>query len=180
MDCTLCNNKVCLDNIVCEEISIYNTTDTNLYKDDPEVQNIYRLTSEIPKNIPRIEEVKIFIEKMNFKKIGVAFCKGLQKEARDIVAFLNFNNEVEFYSILCANEDINKKNGNLGSPSLNITCNPIGQCTILNKLETDLNIAIGLCVGHDIIFSKYSKAPITTLVVKDRVYKHKPLDYLTL
>ena len=40
--------------------------------------------------------------------------------------------------------------------------------------DRDLNIAIGLCVGHDALFSRYSEAPVTTLVVKDRVLGHNP------
>lgn len=178
MNCILCENKLCLNNEDCKELSIHNNKNSNLYKDDLEAHSIYKVTSEIPKNIPRIEEVKLFIEKTGIKKVGVAFCKGLQKEAKDIVRFLSSNNDVEFHSIMCANVDINKQNGNLEDLSFQVTCNPIGQGTILSNLNTDLNIAVGLCIGHDIIFSKYSKAPITTLVVKDRVYKHKPLDCL--
>jgi uncharacterized metal-binding protein len=33
-------------------------------------------------------------------------------------------------------------------------------------------------VGHDILFSKYSDAPVTTLVVKDRVTGHNPVSVL--
>jgi uncharacterized metal-binding protein len=29
-----------------------------------------------------------------------------------------------------------------------------------------------LCIGHDILFQKYSKAPTTTFIVKDRVLSH--------
>ena len=54
-------------------------------------------------------------------------------------------------------------------------CNPIHQAMRLNKEETDLNILVGLCVGHDSLFYKYSKAPVTTLVVKDRVLGHNPV-----
>ena len=54
-------------------------------------------------------------------------------------------------------------------------CNPIHQSRRLNKEETDLNILVGLCVGHDSLFYKYSKAPVTTLVVKDRVLGHNPV-----
>jgi uncharacterized metal-binding protein len=54
-------------------------------------------------------------------------------------------------------------------------CNPVGQAMILNKEKTDLNIILGLCIGHDILFTKYSNAPVTTLAVKDRVLAHNPL-----
>jgi uncharacterized metal-binding protein len=45
---------------------------------------------------------------------------------------------------------------------------------LLNKAETDMNIIVGLCVGHDILFTKHSKAPVTTLIAKDRVTGHNP------
>jgi len=53
-------------------------------------------------------------------------------------------------------------------------CNPIGQAMVLNDLRTDLNIIVGLCIGHDILFTKYSDAPVTTFIVKDRVTGHNP------
>jgi uncharacterized metal-binding protein len=34
---------------------------------------------------------------------------------------------------------------------------------------------MGLCVGHDSLFSRHSEAPVTTLVVKDRVLGHNPV-----
>ena len=53
-------------------------------------------------------------------------------------------------------------------------CSPIIQATILNEEETDFNILVGLCVGHDSLFFKYSKAFTTVLVAKDRVLAHNP------
>jgi len=55
-----------------------------------------------------------------------------------------------------------------------VTCNPIGQAMLLNREETDMNIIVGLCVGHDILFTKHSEAPVTTLIAKDRVTGHNP------
>jgi uncharacterized metal-binding protein len=43
---------------------------------------------------------------------------------------------------------------------------------VLNDFKTDLNIIVGLCIGHDILFTKYSQAPVTTFIVKDRVTGH--------
>ena len=34
--------------------------------------------------------------------------------------------------------------------------------------DTELNIVIGLCVGHDSLFISHSKAPCTVLATKDR------------
>jgi uncharacterized metal-binding protein len=41
-----------------------------------------------------------------------------------------------------------------------------------------MNIIVGLCVGHDMLFTKYSDAPVTTLVTKDRVTGHNPVSVL--
>jgi len=57
-------------------------------------------------------------------------------------------------------------------------CNPILQARLLAKQNTELNVVIGLCVGHDSLFIKYSQAPVTYLVVKDRVLAHNPVGAL--
>ena len=53
-------------------------------------------------------------------------------------------------------------------------CNPILQAKLLNEAKTDLNLVVGLCVGHDSLFYKYSEALTTTVVTKDRVLGHNP------
>lgn len=58
----------------------------------------------------------------------------------------------------------------------NNMCNPILQA--LEEAGTDFNVVIGLCVGHNSLFYKYSKAPVTTLIMKDRVSGHNPDGYL--
>jgi Uncharacterized metal-binding protein conserved in archaea len=50
-----------------------------------------------------------------------------------------------------------------------VSCNPIGQALALQAAGTDLNIAMGLCLGHDLLFARHSHAPVTTLAVKDRL-----------
>jgi uncharacterized metal-binding protein len=53
-------------------------------------------------------------------------------------------------------------------------CNPVTQAELLNHVGTELNIVVGLCVGHDTLFMMYSKAPVTYLIAKDRVTGHNP------
>ena len=54
-------------------------------------------------------------------------------------------------------------------------CNPILQAKMLNKVKTDLNVVVGLCVGHDSLFYKHSDAIVTTAVTNDRVLGHNPV-----
>ena len=54
-------------------------------------------------------------------------------------------------------------------------CNPIAQAKILDSRGVDFNIVIGLCVGHDSLFLKYTNTLSTVLIVKDRVCGHNPI-----
>jgi uncharacterized metal-binding protein len=42
-----------------------------------------------------------------------------------------------------------------------VSCNPAGQAKYLEEKKTELNIMMGLCLGHDMIFNSKSKAPVT-------------------
>ena len=128
----------------------------------------------------RLEEIMDFANKCNFKKLGVAFCVGLSKEAKTFCLIL-INNGFEIISVACNNSSIPKEfiqikdEEKVRPGTYEPMCNPIGQAMLLNKSKTDLNIILGLCVGHDSLFIKYSHAPVTVFAVKDRVLAHNPL-----
>lgn len=128
----------------------------------------------------RIEEIIDFAKKCNYKKIGLVFCTGLSKEAKVVHNILT-NHGLEVLSVLCKNGGIEKKyleisEGDTLSGECNeIMCNPIGQALLVNEQNTDFNVILGLCVGHDTLVMKYLEAPMTTLAVKDRVTGHNPL-----
>jgi uncharacterized metal-binding protein len=54
-------------------------------------------------------------------------------------------------------------------------CNPIAQAQLLNRAGTELNIMMGLCVGHDALFLKHIEGYATVLAVKDRLLGHNPM-----
>ena len=110
---------------------------------------------------------------MDYKKIGIAMCIGLIEEANTLLKILTKNFAVT--TICCKSCGFEKKKyelPNVRPDRLEVTCNPIAQAQILNDEKTDLNIIVGLCVGHDILFTKYSKAPVITFIAKDRVLGH--------
>ena len=92
----------------------------------------------------------------------------------------------DIISVLCKNGSIEKSYIGIGDENKiegqcdEIMCNPIGQALLLNEHNTDFNVILGLCVGHDTLVMKYLKAPMTTLAVKDRVTGHNPLVALYL
>ena len=127
--------------------------------------------------LTRVEEIIEYAKKMGMKKLGIATCVGLLAESR-ILADILRKRGFEVFGIACK-AGVQKKD-DLGIPERcngigeNI-CNPILQAKMLNKEKTDLNIVMGLCVGHDSLFYKYSDALVTTLVAKDRVLAHNPV-----
>lgn len=121
----------------------------------------------------RIMEIIDFAKEMKYKKIGLAFCVGLAKEANITTKILE-SHGLEVESIICKVGSLSRKTIDIeewGAPM----CNPIAQAEFLNEKNTDLNVVLGLCVGHDSMFFKYSKAPVTVFAVKDRVLAHNPL-----
>lgn len=133
----------------------------------------------------RLEEIIDFANKCNFKNLGVAFCVGLSDEAKTLCSILKHNG-FEVNSIVCKNGSISKEflkiedNEKIRPGIYEAMCNPIGQSMFLNNAKTDLNIILGLCVGHDSLFIKYSNAPVTIFAVKDRVLAHNPIGALYL
>ena len=124
----------------------------------------------------RVQEIMEFARKINARKIGIANCIGLINEARIFARILRANG-FEVYSVIC--KVAGKPKSSVGIPAVceNIgaaMCNPILQARLLNNAQTDLNVVIGLCVGHDSLFYKYSDAYVTTLVTKDRGTGNNP------
>lgn len=128
----------------------------------------------------RVEEILDFISKMGYRKIGMAFCMGLQKEA-GIAEELFSSRGLDMVSVICKVGRVPKEKLGLGDDDKvaigtdEAMCNPILQAEILNQEKTEFNILLGLCVGHDSLFFKYAEAPCTVLAVKDRVTGHNPL-----
>lgn len=129
----------------------------------------------------RVDEIIEFAKRMGFKKIGIATCVGLMEESKIFAKILK-KNGFEVYSAVCKVGSFNKTDLGVEEKYTcvtgNVMCNPILQAKLLNKAKTELNVVVGLCVGHDSLFYKYSKAISTTLVTKDRVLAHNPVGAL--
>ena len=129
---------------------------------DPEVMRIIDVAKSVEtegyRKWPRVRELIEFSKRMGFKKLGIAFCGGLREETKQLARILE-SHGFELSTVAC---------------TVNQGCNPVGQALVLNEQKPDMNIIMGLCMGHDVLFSRFSEAPITTLVVKDRAMCHNP------
>lgn len=155
----------------------------DLYRGNGLTAKIARTAAEIEGlyygKLTRVEEIIAFAKRLGAKKIGIATCIGLINETKIFTKILEAKG-LESYSVLCKVGSIDKSQ--VGIPDeLKVNkgcheslCNPVMQAELLNKQQTDLNVINGLCVGHDSLFIKYSEAPVTTLITKDRVTGHNP------
>jgi uncharacterized metal-binding protein len=146
--------------------SLYNNEDKKILKVAEDT---------IDRSIDRIQEIIEYAKDANLKKIGIAYCTTFAKETIILEKQL-LNEGFQIEKVHC-------KLGRVPFSKLlpgykGITCNPAGQANYLHEKSTELNIMMGLCVGHDMIFNSKSKAPVTPLVVKDRKLKHHTLERL--
>lgn len=137
----------------------------------------YRLVRPIR---PRILEVIEFAKKMRFEPVALIFCIGLRQEA-SVVHRIFERHGLKVMSIACKVGRAPKEamglteDQKIAPGSFESMCNPILQASLANLYNSQFNILLGLCVGHDSLFFKYADAPSTVLAVKDRVLGHNPL-----
>ena len=170
-----CPGKTLQDQLVSDAMKEY---------DDPKIRQAAIAAAETESEnyckMTRVEETIEFARKIGAKRIGLAHCVGLLAEA-GIMARILRKNGFDVVSVSCKCGE--QKKADIGiSPACHNTgvnmCNPILQAQYLNEAGTDLNILIGLCVGHDSLFYRYSEALVTTLVSKDRVMAHNTVGAL--
>jgi uncharacterized metal-binding protein len=129
---------------------------------------------------PRVQEIMDFAQRIGASHLGVAHCVGLMQEARLLQEILE-SNGFKVSSACCKVGSIPKEEIGLQESEkirpggFEPLCSPVGQAELLNTVGTQLNIVVGLCVGHDSLFFRHSRAPATVLVAKDRVTGHNPV-----
>lgn len=124
----------------------------------------------------RLEESVYFAKEMGVKKVGIAFCIGLSNEARFVAQYFK-NQGFAVESVCCKVCSVDKdllELEKIKKGSIEAMCNPKTQAKILNDAKTELNFIVGLCVGHDMIFTKACEAPVSSVITKDRVLAHNP------
>jgi uncharacterized metal-binding protein len=172
--CARCKNKECRDGEDCFQQA---PEHKSLYDDD--VATLHHAASAIEGRFygqeTRLGEIILLAKELGYQRLGLAFCIGLSEEAQTIESVLSKHFQVA--SVCCKVCGIDKKEFGLqqiSSQDDEVMCNPAGQAQLLNEAQTQFNIICGLCVGHDSIFARFSNAPVTTLIAKDRVLAHNP------
>lgn len=166
-----------------EAMELYNTNE--FIKKSTNVASIVEATGYM--HWPRLKDTIEYAKGMGFKKIGLASCVALQKETEKTAEILA-NYGFAVCSICCKTGSIKKSSvgvpdeyimiSKTGYPIGFVSCNPVAQALLLNKAKTEFNLIIGLCVGHDVTFTRLSEAPVSTFIAKDRSNPHNPVAVL--
>ncbi len=175
MNCTKCKAKECRDGIDCNDdknVILPRYQETETHKIITEASLL--IDNGRAGTLSRVEELIEFIKGSNYKKIGLAYCIGLEKSAIVFSELLK-KNKIKHAAVCCITDGITEAEIDPAKENFSVSCNPIGQAEQLKKDGVDLVIEIGLCLGHDILFHREIKCDLTVLVVKDRKYNHCPL-----
>ena len=143
----------------------------HLYSDED--LNVLKVAEDsLDPKLDRVNEIVAYCKEVGINKVGIANCISFEKLASQLEEVLTSNG----LQVAKANCKLGKVKFHELLPGYKGTsCNPAGQANHLEERNTELNIMMGLCLGHDIIFNSKSKAPVTPLLVKDRKYNHNPL-----
>ena len=143
-------------------------------EDKQEMKNAFQALVKSKRS--RLLELIEFLKASGYKKIGIANCLSMQKYAEKLVEILK-NEGFDVFSINCKQSGLEASeiSPDMKGPS----CDPLFQAEYLNEMGTEFNINVGLCLGHGLLFDKYSKAPVTTFIVKDFAHNHNVIESLT-
>ena len=122
-----------------------------------------------------LQELINYIRLSGYRRIGIANCKSVQPYADRLAAILR-ENGFDVVAVNCKESGLRACSicQDMSGPS----CDPLYQAAVLNEAKTDFNINVGLCLGHGLLFQKYSHAEVTTFLVKDFATKHKSVENL--
>jgi uncharacterized metal-binding protein len=181
MDCTKCKIKTCRITESCLSQK-FDAADLKLTYHLPDNQKIIQAAAALVDNgragtLSRLKEIIEFSKSMNFRRIGIAYCYGMESDA-NLISQIFHESGFKIYPVSCTTGGFKQSDVNDKSKIDKVSCNPLAQAEQINNESVDLTITVGLCLGHDILFQRNIKSYTTTLIVKDRIHNHNPIEAL--
>jgi len=179
MNCTTCDDKVCRKQQASCSREVFDQLEIiSNYKNTPNSEIVIAASELVDGGkagtLSRIEETIEYAKLMNYQKIGIAYCYGMEYYAKAIESLFIYE-WFDVSAVSCSVGGLKQSEVNTKSCIHKVACNPLGQAEQLNSEEVDLTLIVGICMGHDILLNRNLKMDFTTLVVKDRKYNHAPL-----
>jgi uncharacterized metal-binding protein/predicted Fe-Mo cluster-binding NifX family protein len=179
VDCLACVDRVCLRAERCPQLLRPVPAPGRAH--EKTLEAAWDVACEDERTLCRLAELVYFGLEMGYTRLGVAFCVDLQEPAAILTGVLRRFFEV--VPVCC------KVSGAppaalpvAGAPRERASegrhrapCDPVTQAAVLNDARTDLNVLVGLCVGVDGILARESRAPVTTVFVKDKSLANNPV-----
>ncbi len=179
MNCTTCEDKVCRKQQTSCEREFFDKTEVIIEYQEVSNSSIVKAAAELVDSgragtLSRIQEIIEFSKLMNYQKIGIAYCYGMEQQAKAIETLLT-DEWFDVSAVSCSIGGLQQSEVNAASCIHKVSCNPLGQAEQLNAENVDLTVIVGICMGHDIILNRTLNMDFTTLAVKDRTNNHAPL-----
>ena len=178
MDCLSCRRKSCRSVQSCGAEKFRKNDVLDTYGQVKHSQLVRNAASLVDNGrggtLSRIQELIEFAVGGEYRKVGLAYCYGMEKTAGDIRRMF-LDGGVPCIGISCTCGAMAQSEINSESRLPGVSCNPVSQAAQLTAEGVDLAVQVGLCLGHDILFTREFAGDQTTLVVKDRVHGHNPL-----
>lgn len=173
IDCVECIDRICLRGESCKMMDhVYPVDEYSQHHRSMEVTA--DISAEADRKLCRVAEFIYYCIGMGYTHIGVAFCVEMFREVEILTRLLR-----RFFRVTPVGCKVGgHMQYDLITSASGVLCNPIGQARILNKLKSDINVMVGLCVGCDIIFMQHSEAPVSPLFVKDKSLANNPVSAL--
>lgn len=180
MDCTRCKTKGCRKSEPCKDRS---GDYLALYREDGN-RSLVKAASQLIDNgragtLNRLEEIVEYARFRGYRKLGVAYCYGMEREAVLLRQYLE-RQGFKLEMVSCTVDGISESLVDADKTNDTVSCNPLGQAHILNASGVPLTLLMGLCLGHDILLQKQLEMDFTTFAVKDRALNHHPLKALEI
>ncbi len=177
-NCLACPDRVCLRGESCAALPT-----GELAAAPAESERMLEAAADISlereRRLCRIAELVFLCQESGFSRVGIAFCIDLVEATQVLAGVLG--RFVEVVPVCCKvggrlipGPGTGEEAGGLAEGAV-VACNPLLQAQLLNEAGTDLNVIVGLCIGVDCVFSRASRAPVTTLFVKDRSLANNPI-----
>jgi uncharacterized metal-binding protein/predicted Fe-Mo cluster-binding NifX family protein len=169
-DCIACGSRTCLEHGVCRAPAQASSPESVT----PQLQQLMvaalDIGAEPERVLCRVAELSYFCVEMHYRHVGLAFCADLFPESETVARLLR--RFVKVTPVCCR---VGGRRETPTEPEPGFKCNPFAMAQVLNQAETELNIAVGLSIGCDVIFARLSHAPVTTLFVKDKLLANNPV-----
>jgi len=178
MNCLACKAKSCRGNVSCGAEKFDPASNMDAYHAE-DSQKIVQAAAVLVDGgragtLSRVEELVEFAQLMNYQRIGLAYCYGMESTASEVRDIFTANG-LKSVGVSCTVGGFSQDKINENSSLPGVSCNPLNQAAQLNQENVDLAVVIGLCMGHDILFNREFKGDVTTLIVKDRPNGHAPM-----